>query len=95
MRLIRESPSNEIDEHDLHFEKHDEQRTSACRGIVIKVIRWSSKEPVPMRATRRLGSRGGKNADGATMTSYPDAHPTTVADSPAAQTLRSALVDLC
>jgi hypothetical protein len=26
---------NEIDENDLQFEKHDEQRTSTLRGIVI------------------------------------------------------------
>jgi hypothetical protein len=27
--------SNEIDKNDVHFEKHDEQRISTCRGIVI------------------------------------------------------------
>jgi hypothetical protein len=35
MRLSRESFLNEIDESDLQFEKHDEQRMSTFRGIVI------------------------------------------------------------
>jgi hypothetical protein len=35
MRLSRESGSNEIDESDMQTEKHDEQRTSTPRGIMI------------------------------------------------------------
>jgi hypothetical protein len=35
MRLSRESFSNEIDESELQHEKHDEQRISKFRGIVI------------------------------------------------------------
>jgi hypothetical protein len=35
MRFSRESFSNEIDESDPQSEKHDEQRTSTFRGIVI------------------------------------------------------------
>jgi hypothetical protein len=38
MRVSRESFSNEIDESDSQFAKHDEQRDSAFRGIVIDVI---------------------------------------------------------
>jgi hypothetical protein len=42
MRRSRESDSNEIDESDLQDEKHDEQRTSTHRGIVI-VLRAERK----------------------------------------------------
>jgi hypothetical protein len=35
MRFSRELFSNEIDESDRQFEKHDEQRISTFRGIVI------------------------------------------------------------
>jgi hypothetical protein len=35
MRLSRETFSNEIDESDLQYEKHDEQRISTFRGMVI------------------------------------------------------------
>jgi hypothetical protein len=35
MRLSRESFSNEIDESERQIEKHDEQRISTHRGIVI------------------------------------------------------------
>jgi hypothetical protein len=35
IRLNRESDSNEIDESDLQDEKHDEQRISTVRGIMI------------------------------------------------------------
>jgi hypothetical protein len=90
MRLSRESFSNEIDESELQYEKHDEQRTSASRGIVIDVIRWPSKELAPMCVTRRLAAREGKKADDGTMTSSPDANPTTVADPAAARTLTPA-----
>jgi hypothetical protein len=38
MRFSRESFSNEIDESDSQFEKHDEQRDSAFRGMMIDVI---------------------------------------------------------
>jgi hypothetical protein len=38
MHFSRESFSNEIDESGLQFEKHDEQRISTSRGIVIDVI---------------------------------------------------------
>jgi hypothetical protein len=87
MCFSRESFSNEIDESDLHLEKHDEQRISTFRGIVIDVIGWCSKERAPMRATRRLAAREGKNADDGTMTSSPDVNPMTVADPATAQTL--------
>jgi hypothetical protein len=40
MRFSRESFSNEIDESDLQKEKHDEQRISAFRGMVIDMIGW-------------------------------------------------------
>jgi hypothetical protein len=84
MRLNRESFSNEIDESDLQYEKHEEQRISAFRGIVIDVIRWHSKECAPMCVTRRLAAREGKKADDGIMTSSPDVSPTTVADPAAA-----------
>jgi hypothetical protein len=90
MRFSRESFSNEIDESDLHPEKHDEQRISIFSGIVIDVIGSRSKEDVPMRVTRRLADREGKKADDGTMTSSPDANPTTVAHRPATQTLTPA-----
>jgi hypothetical protein len=38
MHFSRESFSNEIDESDSQNEKHDEQRISTSRGIVIDVI---------------------------------------------------------
>jgi hypothetical protein len=80
MRCSCESFSNEIDESDLQFEKHDEQRIVILKGIVINVIGWHSKERVPMRVTRRLAVRGEKKADDETMRSRPDANPMTVAD---------------
>jgi predicted molibdopterin-dependent oxidoreductase YjgC len=66
MRLSRELFSNEIDESDLHCEKHDEQRISAFRGIVIDLIGWVSKERRPMTATR---SERGEEGGAKTMTS--------------------------
>jgi hypothetical protein len=35
IRVNREFDSNEIDESDVHSEKHDEQRISTLRGITI------------------------------------------------------------
>jgi hypothetical protein len=35
IRVNLESDSNVIDESDLHLEKHDEQRSSTFRGIII------------------------------------------------------------
>jgi hypothetical protein len=35
IRFNLESNSNEIDESNIHFEKHDEQRISTLRGISI------------------------------------------------------------
>jgi hypothetical protein len=35
MRCSRESDSNEIDKSDMQNKKHDEERTSTHRGIVI------------------------------------------------------------
>jgi hypothetical protein len=35
MRVNRDSDSNEIDESDAQYEKHDEQRISTVRGIMI------------------------------------------------------------
>jgi hypothetical protein len=90
MRFSQESFSNEIDESDSQFEKHDEQRDSAFRGIMIDVIGWRSKEPGSTLATPRLAARDGKKADDGTMTSSPDVNPTTVADPAAAQTLTPA-----
>jgi hypothetical protein len=43
-----------------------------------------------MRKILRLTAREGKKADDGTITSSPDTNPTTVADPPAAQTLRPA-----
>jgi hypothetical protein len=57
---------------------------------VIDMIHRNSKELAAMSATRRLAAREGKNADDGTMTSSPDASPTTVADPAAAQTLTPA-----
>jgi hypothetical protein len=80
MRFTRESFSNEINESDQQFAKDVEQKDSAFRGMMIDVIGWSSKEPRLMLATRRLVPREGKKANDGTMTSFPDANPTTVAD---------------
>jgi hypothetical protein len=91
MRLSRESFSNEIDESDLQFKKHDEQRTSTFRGKMIDVIGWLRKEARSMFATRRLAAREGKKADDGTIRSSPDSNPTTVADSAATQTLTPAM----
>jgi hypothetical protein len=91
MRFSRESFSNEVDESDRQNEKHDEQRDSAFRGIMIDVIQSLSKEPRPMFAIRRLAAREGKKADDETMTSFPDANPMTVADPSATQPLTPAL----
>jgi hypothetical protein len=91
MRFSRESFSNEIDESDKQFEKHDEQRDSAFRGMMIDVIGCLLKESEPMFATRRLAAREGKKVDAGTMTSFPDANPTIVADLPATQTLTAAM----
>jgi hypothetical protein len=46
MRCNCESFSNESD---LQFKKHNEQRNSVPRGIVITVIGWRSKERAPCR----------------------------------------------
>jgi hypothetical protein len=85
MHFSRESFSNEIDESDCQSEKHDKQRNSIFRGMMIDVISRQSKERRPMFATRRLAAREGKKADDETMTSSPDANPTTVADLAATQ----------
>jgi hypothetical protein len=90
MRLSRESSSNEIDESDMQFEKHEEQRISAFRGMVMDVIVWLSKASLRMQATRSGTAREGKKADDGTMTSSLDVNPTTVADPAAAQTLTPA-----
>jgi hypothetical protein len=37
MRFSRESLSNEIDEDDLQFGRHDEKRISGCRGTVVNM----------------------------------------------------------
>jgi hypothetical protein len=37
MRINSESVSNEIDESDMQYEKHDEQRIWTWRGIVIEL----------------------------------------------------------
>jgi hypothetical protein len=75
MRFSCESFLNEIDESDRQFEKHDEQRISTFRGIVIDVIGWRPKERRPMFATRTLAARERKKADDETMTSSLNAKP--------------------
>jgi hypothetical protein len=91
MHFHRESLSNEIDESDSQFKRHDEQRDSAFREIMIDVIGCLSKEPRPMFATRRVAAREGKKADDGTMTSSPDPSPTIVAGHSATQTLIPAM----
>jgi hypothetical protein len=93
MRFSRESFSNEIDESDSQPEKHDEQRDSTVRGMIIDVIRWLPKELRSMAATRRLAAREGKKADDGTITS-PDVNLTTVADFIATRTLTPAMMTL-
>jgi hypothetical protein len=44
MCLCLKSFSNEIDETDCQFEKHDEQKTSQPRIILIDVIGWCSRQ---------------------------------------------------
>jgi hypothetical protein len=90
MRVSCESFSNEIDESDVQFEKHDEQRISTLRGIVIDVIRPPVNEPEPIRAIRSVAAREGKKADDGTMTSSLDADPTAVADLADGRTLTPA-----
>jgi hypothetical protein len=84
--------SNETDESDLQSEKHDEQRISACRGIVIDEIGWPLKQRPPLCVTRSLAAREGKKADDGTMTSQPDTKPTTVAGPANGQTLTPAMM---
>jgi hypothetical protein len=55
--------------------------------MMMDAIGWLSKAHWLMFATRRLAAREGKKADDETMTSLPDATPTTVADPAATQTL--------
>jgi hypothetical protein len=90
MRRSRESFSNEIDESDLQNEKHDEQRISACRGIVIDLIGRKANEREAICAIGSGAASEGKKADDGTMTSPPDANPTTVTDPADAQTLTPA-----
>jgi hypothetical protein len=90
IRRSRESFSNEIDESDSQFEKHDEQIISAFRGTVINVICWRCKQPGPMRATRRIAGREGKMANDGTIITHLHDNPTTVTDSADAQTVKSA-----
>jgi hypothetical protein len=59
MRVNSEFVSNEIDESELHFEKHFEQRIS-WHGIVIDVISASSNPQSPIRVTRSVVVSGGK-----------------------------------
>jgi hypothetical protein len=92
MRFSRESFSNEINKSDSQIKKHDEQRISTFRGIVIDVLGWQSKERRPMFATRTLAARERKKADDETMTSFLDANPITVADLVARQTLMRAMM---
>jgi hypothetical protein len=96
MHLIRYAKvvnhsSNEIDETDLQFKKHDEQRNFAFRGIVINVMGCHSKERAPMQVTRRLAAREGKKAEDGIMTSSLDPNPTTVANPATTQTLTPAI----
>jgi hypothetical protein len=75
----------------LQFEKHDEQKISAFRGIVIDLISRRSKDQDPMSVTRSLEAREGKKTDDETMTTFFDANPTTVADPADVQTLTRAM----
>jgi heat shock protein HspQ len=52
MRFSREPFSNEIDESDLQFKKHDEQRISTFRGIVIDLRPQESNAYDSMRFSR-------------------------------------------
>jgi hypothetical protein len=52
MRFSRESFSNEIDENDSQSEKHDEQRISTFRGIVIDLIAEEPNASDSMRFSR-------------------------------------------
>jgi hypothetical protein len=90
MRRSRESFSNEIDESEWQSQKHDEQRISTPRGIMTDLIGCDSKQPGPIRTTRSGAAREGNKADDGTMTSSPDANPTTVADPADAQILTPA-----
>jgi hypothetical protein len=74
----------------VQFEKHDEQRISTFRGIMIDVIGRLSNEYGTMRAVRSVAAREGKKADDGITTTFPDANLTTVADSANAQTLTPA-----
>jgi hypothetical protein len=60
MRFSRESFSNKTDESDAQHQKHDEQRISTSRGIVINLIGWRLKELEP---TRRSPSRKSHRTD--------------------------------
>jgi hypothetical protein len=74
----------------MQFEKHDEHRISAFRGIMINLIDQYSKGHRPMRARRSVEAREGKKADDITMTIFPDANPIRIADPSDAQTLMPA-----
>jgi hypothetical protein len=52
MRLSRESFSNEIDESEWQYEKHEEQRISTSQGIVIDLKPEPENESDSMRLSR-------------------------------------------
>jgi hypothetical protein len=56
IRINREFDSNEIDESDLHHEKHDEPRISTFRGIMIDSIDESRNASDSIRINRELDS---------------------------------------
>jgi hypothetical protein len=57
IRVNREGDSNEIDESDVHFEKHSGPRTSTLLGIKID---WSD-EPANAHDSIRINREGGPN----------------------------------
>jgi hypothetical protein len=69
--------------------KAKNMRTKNVRisGIAMDVISWATKKGPPNGATRSAAARDGKKPDEGTMTSSPDANPTTIAN---AQTLAPA-----
>jgi hypothetical protein len=95
MCVNSESDSNEIDESNLQYEKHDEQRIWTWRGIVINTIGALSNEPLPIRVTFSVPTSHGKKTDEGTimLPSTPESNQTTVAESPKTQTLTPAMTN--
>jgi hypothetical protein len=92
MRVNSESVSNEIDESDSQYEKHDEQRIWTWRGIVIDMIGSVSNAQTLIRVTLSFAVRDGKKTDAGTMMLWSEleSNQATVAESPETQTLMPA-----